>query len=111
MATQVELTPRFERLLERLARAYPRIEDELETLISQLEQDQRPGDKIPRVGYDVYKVRLRNPSAGRGKRGGFRVVYYIRHKDKILLIMVYSKTERGDIAAEEIRRLIDEYEK
>lgn len=111
MATQVELTPRFERLLERLARTYPRVEDELETLITQLEQDQHPGDKIPRVGYDVYKVRLRNPSAGRGKRGGLRVVYYVRQKDRVLLITIYSKTERGDMPAEEIRRLIQEAEK
>jgi len=109
MATEVIALPPFTRSLRRLTRKCPRITNEVDNLVSQLEQDDRPGDKIPNVGYDVYKVRLGNPEAGRGKRGGFRVVYYIRRKDSMLLLTLYAKTEREDIPPEQIRRIIEEY--
>jgi mRNA-degrading endonuclease RelE of RelBE toxin-antitoxin system len=57
----------------------------------------------------TYKVRLPNPSAGRGKRGGFRVVYYIKRADIVLMLTIYNKTQRSDIAPEQIRRIIEEY--
>jgi mRNA-degrading endonuclease RelE of RelBE toxin-antitoxin system len=58
----------------------------------------------------VYKVRLRNRDAQRGKRGGHRVIYYVRAIDHILLIYVYSKTEQEDVSVAEIRRWIREAE-
>jgi mRNA-degrading endonuclease RelE of RelBE toxin-antitoxin system len=110
MATEVIALPPFNRSLRRLARKYPDVTSEVDNLITDLERNDRPGDKIPGVGYDVYKVRLGNPSAGRGKRGGFRVVYYIRRKDSILLLTLYTKTQREDIPPEQIRRIIEEYD-
>jgi mRNA-degrading endonuclease RelE of RelBE toxin-antitoxin system len=55
-------------------------------------------------------VRLANPSSRRGKRGGFRVVYYIRTKDIILMLSVYAKAKQADISPEKIRSIIQEYE-
>ena len=60
------------------------------------------------IGYEAYKVRLPNRSARRGKSGGFRVIYYERETTLVLLLIVYSKTERSDIPNEAIIRLIDE---
>ena len=77
--------------------------------MEQLKQGDLPGDKIPNVGYDVYKVRLPNPDAKRGKRSGFRTIYYIREADFIALITLYSKTEREDISPEKIKALIEKY--
>ncbi len=109
MTTRVQTAPPFNMKIKRLRRKYPSVRDDLDWLIDQLRNDQRPGDKIPHVGYDVYKVRLGNPSGGRGKRGGFRVVYYLRRKDDVLLLTIYAKTERQDIGADEIQRIIDEF--
>ncbi len=108
--TKVDFAKRFNRDLGRLERKYPHVADEVESLVARLKENDRPGDKIPGVGYDVYKVRLGNPSAGRGKRGGFRVVYYIRRKDSVLLLTLYTKTQREDIPPEQIRRIIEEYD-
>ncbi len=77
MATKVTTAPRFDREFKRLLRKYRHLRTELGDFAQQVQNDERPGDKIPNVGYDVYKVRLANPSAGRGKRGGFRVIYYV----------------------------------
>ncbi len=108
MATKVSLPEPFKRDLKKLARKYPKVIDSVDTLIGTLESDERPGDKIPQVGYDVYKVRLGNPSARRGKRGGFRIIYYVQLADSVILLTVYSKTEKNDITPEEIRRLLQE---
>lgn len=108
MTTKVETPKPFLREVGQLAKKYPAVFAELDGLIEQLENDQRPGDKIPRVGRDVYKVRLPNPSAQRGKSGGFRVIYYVQLADSVLLVSIYSKTDRDDITPEEIRRILDD---
>lgn len=110
MTTNVETHARFKRDIKRLGRKYPTVIDEVAQLMSQLEIDERPGDKIPDVGYDVYKVRLRNPSAKKGKRGGFRVVYYVQLADHVFLITIYAKSEQTDIAPDVLRSLIESLE-
>ncbi|MBC7812433.1 MAG: type II toxin-antitoxin system RelE/ParE family toxin [Burkholderiales bacterium] len=92
-----------------MARKYPAVLNEVDGFLIALENDERPGDKIPSVGYDVYKVRLKNASAGRGKSGGFRVIYYIRLEDHVILLTIYSKSQQSDISAEQLRRIIEEY--
>lgn len=110
MTTKVDGAKAFDTALRRLARKYPRILNEIEALTATLEQDERPGNKIPNVGYDVYKVRLSNPSAGKGKRGGLRVVYYVRLADFVVLLTIYSKSAQTDIAPEQLRKIIEAYQ-
>jgi mRNA-degrading endonuclease RelE of RelBE toxin-antitoxin system len=106
MATRVDVSDIFKKDLKKLARKYPAILDQVEALIDDLEADKRSGDKIPNVGFDVYKVRLKNPSTSRGKRGGFRVIYYVHLKDEVFLLTVYSKSQQSDVSLEQIRRII-----
>ncbi|MBC7812435.1 MAG: type II toxin-antitoxin system RelE/ParE family toxin [Burkholderiales bacterium] len=109
MTTKVNVPPPFLSKLKRLERKYQAVSTEVDNLIARLESDERPGDKIPSVGYDVYKVRLKNPSAGKGKSGGFRVIYYIQLADQVILLTIYSKSQQSDISAEQLRRIIEEY--
>lgn len=108
MPTKVNVPAPFLRELRRLAKKYPAVLQQFEKLAEQLKDDERPGDKIPRTSYDVYKVRLPNPSAQRGKSGGFRVIYYVQLVDQVLLVTIYSKTERADISPEEIGRIVED---
>lgn len=110
MPTRVETTPDFEKELDRLGRKYPAVFDVTANLITMLERDERPGAKVSGVGYDVYKIRLPNPSARRGKRGGLRVILYLRTRTRVILISIYSKTESPDISNTRIRRLLDSLE-
>lgn len=75
--TRVRDLPRFKKRLGRLERKYPKTIDEVESLIAILAQGERPGQLVPGVGYTVYKARLPNRAAGRGKSGGFRVIYSV----------------------------------
>ena len=95
--TRVTTTEAFDRQFKRLARKYRSAEDAVEQLKAQLRQDERPGIAFAGAGYDVYKVRLPNRSASRGKSGGFRVVYYVHTADSVILISIYSKTEQADM--------------
>jgi mRNA-degrading endonuclease RelE of RelBE toxin-antitoxin system len=106
MPTTVNIPPEARKDIKHLRRKYPAVTGAVLKLVEQLENDERPGDKISGVGYDVYKVRLPNPSAQRGKSGGFRVIYYVQMADSVFLLRVYSKTEQTDIRPEQIRRVL-----
>lgn len=107
MPTTVNIPPEVQKKIKRLKRKYPAVTGEVRKLVVQLEDDDRPGDKIAEVGYDVYKVRLPNPSAQRGKSGGFRVIYYVQLADHVILITIYSKTEQTDISSDKIRQVLE----
>ena len=60
------------------------------------------GDVIP--GADGAR-RVRWTVAGKGKRGGARVVYFHLGADGVLLLVaVYAKSDRANMAPNEIRR-------
>lgn len=66
------------------------------------------GDVVPASG-GVRKVRWGN--AGRGKRGGVRVIYFNRLANgEIWLLLVYQKSVRDNIAAHVLRRIKEEIE-
>ena len=80
------------------------------TFIERLEQGETPGDQVQGTRRLVYKARIRNTDRQRGKSGGYRVIYYLRTVDRVILLAIYSKTEQADISAAEIRRMIEDYE-
>lgn len=104
---RVDYTPYFTGRLKRLSKFYRDIRHDLDPLIRHLEAGETPGDQVPGIRYTVYKVRLSNSNAAKGKRGGYRVLYYVRTADRIILLDMYAKTQQVDISAEEIRRLIE----
>lgn len=106
---RVEVARFFVRALKHLRKKHPHIVDDVQALIRRLESADTPGSQIPGVGYTVYKVRLRSSDQLKGKRGGFRVIYYLRSSDSIILITIYAKNELVNISAKEIKRLIEEY--
>lgn len=63
------------------------------------------GDLIPGSG-GLRKIRMR--LAGRGKRGGARIIYYwIKDHSRIYMLLVYAKNETADLSASELRMLGD----
>ena len=109
-SVQVVAAPIFIRFLKHLARKYRSIRQDLAPLIQQLESGETPGDQIQRIKYPVYKVRVKNSNVSKGKSGGYRVIYYIKTAQRIILVAIYAKTEQVDIQAEDIRRIIEDYE-
>ena len=95
MQTVVE-TPIFIRRAERLLS-----EDEHAALITFLASHPYAGDEIVGTG-GVRKVRF--AEMGKGKSGGVRVIHYCCGRDTpIYALLVYGKSERADLTAEQRR--------
>ena len=107
---RVEFTPEFKRNIRQLVKKYRHLQADVQPVITQLETGQTPGTHIPKTGYTVFKVRIKNSDIQRGKRSGYRMVYYLKTPETVLLITIYSKTEQDDVSAAQIRRIITEHE-
>jgi mRNA-degrading endonuclease RelE of RelBE toxin-antitoxin system len=49
------------------------------------------------------------PNVNRGKSGGYRLIYYVKTGDQIILVTIYSKSEQSDIDASEIADILEEF--
>ena len=107
---QVEFTPEFKRNIRQLAKKYRQLQADVQPVIAQLEAGQTPGTQIPKTGYTVFKVRIKNSDIQKGKRSGYHMIYYLKTPKTVLLITIYSKAEQEDVSAEQIRRIIREHE-
>jgi len=108
---EIEYTSEFRRNLRQLARRYRNIKKDIAPIIKELAEGKTPGDQIPRVGYTVYKVRVKNSDSQKGKSGGYRVIYYIQTETHITLVTLYSKLDQSDVSSEKIRQIVENNEK
>jgi mRNA-degrading endonuclease RelE of RelBE toxin-antitoxin system len=107
-AVRIEFTPTFKRNLKALAKKYRHIRSDVQPIIEQLQTGGIPGDQVPGVGYTIFKVRIRNSDIQKGKSSGYRMIYYLKTGDRIILITIYSKLDQGDISSQRIQQIIKE---
>jgi mRNA-degrading endonuclease RelE of RelBE toxin-antitoxin system len=107
---KIDLTPRFQKDLRELAKRYRSIRSDLQPLIEQLQAGEVPGDRIAGVKYHIFKVRLKNSNIQKGKSGGYRVIYYLKTEQVIILATIYSKSDLSDVSNEKIEEAIAQYE-
>jgi hypothetical protein len=78
-------------------------EEERDHVVDLLASDPERGDVI-RGGGGVCKMRI--PMAGRGKRGGARVIYYFHSRIMpVFLLAMFAKNEREDLSDAEVNVL------
>lgn len=97
--------------LEPFAQAREQLLDDGEFTRLQLQLIAQPeaGDVVP--GSDGCR-KLRWALAGRGKRGGARIVYFLRlQADEIVLVTMYAKNVRDNVEPKLLRDLKRIYEK
>jgi mRNA-degrading endonuclease RelE of RelBE toxin-antitoxin system len=85
--------------------------DDTEYSALQIDLASRPdaGDIIPGSG-GVRKLRW--GGKGKGKRGGFRIIYYWKsRKDEIWLLTIYAKSEAENISISTLREIRKEIER
>lgn len=107
---QVKATPQFQRNLRKLAQKYLNIRKDIEPILERLQKGEKIGDRIPKMGYEVFKIRVKNSNIQKGKSGGYRLIYYLKTPQMIILLTIYSKSQQADIAAHDIEKIISEYE-
>ena len=101
--------PPFDRQFKRLAKKFPSLKAEYNTLIENLEENPEKGAPL---GNNCFKIRLAIASKGRGKSGGARVIthFYVEN-DVVFLLSIYDKSEQIDISDRELLELLREIEK
>ena len=107
-SVKVEASPTFKRNIKTLGKKYRSIRQDIEPIIKQLQNGELPGDKISGIGEQVFKLRVRNSDVSKGKSGGYRLIYYCQTPTGIVLLTIYSKSDRVDIEADDIRRIISQ---
>lgn len=60
--------------------------------------------------YVIFKVRVKNSDIQKGKSAGYRLIYQVESATSVLLLTIYSKSEREDISHNEIRSILAEFE-
>ncbi|MDF0554541.1 type II toxin-antitoxin system RelE/ParE family toxin [Kamptonema sp. UHCC 0994] len=106
---QLLFSDEFKTRLRTLIKRYRSIRTDLQPLLDELQSGNFIGDQIADTGYTVFKVRLKNSDIQKGKSGGYRVIYQLRGDTYILLVVIYSKSDRDDIPANQIRDIIDRF--
>jgi mRNA-degrading endonuclease RelE of RelBE toxin-antitoxin system len=106
MSYNVVATPNFDKELKRLARKYPSLKGEVNDLKEELKTNPLQGVDM---GNNVRKIRLAVQSKGKGKRGGARVMTYLKmEKKNIILFSIYSKGKQDTITEQKIDEFINE---
>jgi mRNA-degrading endonuclease RelE of RelBE toxin-antitoxin system len=107
MANKVIVSQVFTRKAKPLLKKYKSLGESLLSLEKELIKNPRQGVSY---GANVYKVRLADPSKGKGTSGGFRVITYLvtEHQDAIIiqLITILDKSEEASIKKEDVLMLI-----
>jgi len=116
MNNTVKPTPEFKRDLKPLLKKYRSLKDTVLNLEEALIKDPYLGESY---GHGIYKVRVSDVSKGKGKgkSGGFRVLYYHLTKTAygidMLLLNIIDKSEVATIkkpdAVKQLNAILKEY--
>ncbi len=103
-----EVKESFVRSLTKLEKKYRHIRTDLEFILQEIEEDCFRGVAIPGFGGLVWKIRVASSDMKSGKRGGFRLIYAVKEKENIIILLfVYTKAEREGIQRKKIKKLLE----
>lgn len=110
VSMKVDATVKFQKKIKSLEKKYRNIKDDVRPIVESLEIGELPGDRIADLNLEIYKVRIKNSNNNKGKSGGYRLIYYVKTIDRIILVTIYTKSEQEDIEKNEIEDIIAEFE-
>jgi mRNA-degrading endonuclease RelE of RelBE toxin-antitoxin system len=98
MTYRFVFTAWFDRNLRSLRKHNPGLRGDFESFLQTFDPEAHP--IIPRTG-GARKARM--SAKGRGKRGGYRVVYYLVYENTVWLLTIYDKVQKENLSPEEER--------
>ena len=107
----VRFAEEFEKELYRLSKKYRNIRSDIEPVIAELQSGNLLGDRLAGFGSNLYvhKVRVKNSNIQKGKSAGYRLIYLLESENSILLLTIYSKSEREDITVNEVKDILHSF--
>lgn len=107
MSFEIITTPDFKRELKRLAKRYVSLKDDYIKFLKELHENPLRGKPL---GKGLRKIRMSITSKGKGKSGGARVITHnilaSINNGKIVLVIIYDKSEQENISDKEIKKLM-----
>lgn len=100
----IEYSDNFLKEAKKLSKKYKLLKTDLQQTVKEITSNEDLGVYL---GCDLYKKRVKNSSIPTGKSGGFRLIIYKQIEEKIVLISIYSKTDRETLTDEELSELVD----
>jgi mRNA-degrading endonuclease RelE of RelBE toxin-antitoxin system len=109
-AITIRFADDFEENLYALSKRYRSIRNDVQPVIEQIQAGNFIGDRIAGMGEDYFilKVRVKNSNIQKGKSAGYCLIYQVESPTMVLLLTIYSKSDRTDISPNEIRSIIAE---
>ena len=104
----IRFADEFEENLYRLSKRFRNIRKDIVSVIEQIQAGNFVGDRLAGLGenYIVIKVRIKNSNLQKGKSAGYRLVYQVESPTNVLLLTIYSKSDRDDISSTEILNIL-----
>src|ERR1035437_5252564 len=107
MSYSILVSDNFKKEAKKLIKKYASLKNELAILFEELQENPTLGTSL---GNDIYKRRIAISSKGKGKRGGARVMTFVKVSDTTVLVFsIYSKGTKDDISDKEIEEIIKKY--
>ena len=101
---RVQQTEYFNGLLKELRKRYRRIEKDIDYFLAGINDVRDLGTSL---GNNLYKARIKNSDAARGKSGGYRLITYLKLKDNTLtLIYIYSKSDISNVSEKQLDEIV-----
>ncbi|MCP4352775.1 MAG: type II toxin-antitoxin system RelE/ParE family toxin [Desulfobacterales bacterium] len=106
---KIIITEPFKRKLKKLKKNYPNIKNDLNELLSNMEDGSVSGVPIPGLFKKVFKIRAASSDMKKGKSGGYRGIYYVEDEScDIYLLTIYAKAKNENIPVKEIQAILKE---
>ena len=102
----IEYSESFLKEAKQLSKKFKLLKSDLKQAVDEIETKNDLGVYL---GFNLFKKRVKNSSIPTGKSGGFRVIIYRQIENKIVLISIYSKTEKENLSDEELSEIIKQY--
>jgi mRNA-degrading endonuclease RelE of RelBE toxin-antitoxin system len=103
---EIRLTPDFKRQVRKLEKKYRQIKSDLQPILTQMQMGEVIGDRLVGIDAEVFKVRVRNSDTNRGKSSGYRVIYWLKLPECVVLLDIYSKSDQNNIEINAIKSII-----
>lgn len=106
MNYKIESIPLFDKQAKRLSKKYPSIKTYLSILLEGLADN--PEQQGAPLGNNFYKIRLSISAKGKGKRGGARIIIYVKvSARKVYLSSIYEKGVKETISDKELKLIFN----
>ena len=106
--TDIYTLPIFDKKLKQYKKKNPLLKRDYSELLDLLETNPSPRTAIP-LKDKVYKIRMANSSANKGKSAGYRVYYFYKDEnDTLILFYMHSKNDEANINDVRLDKLIVE---